>query len=322
MSAGAGEEGGEGAVIFFPETQRDFGIVFQGEKPSHAFEFANLGVSDLVIRQIDADCACVGKIASASEVAPGETGQIEVQQDTTGKDGVNRHTVRVHSNDPDNPVVTLRVEAVVVRPLRLHTDSVEFGQVPEGATAERPLNFSVGQKIRFDGAFLVGRATEYLSLRQVPVPPRREGENEYSYIVGLEPEVPPGKRFESIRIRTGTETEWRDTYIPVTFEVVSAEGPRQKRLDLAVSADGRAEGLVPLLGGETGIYFGAPEVDIPGAEAEAELGLEDGAPVLRLTAKLKDLRRGASGVVRVPSSHPMVPVVEVPVRISPPAAGS
>jgi hypothetical protein len=113
-SASRSDSGGTGkSEIVFREYQYDFGKVAEGEKISHTFIFDNKGTSDLVITSASTTCGCTVSKYNTKPIPPGETGNLEVVFDTSGRDGMQTKTITVKSN-ASKPVVLLKITAEVV----------------------------------------------------------------------------------------------------------------------------------------------------------------------------------------------------------------
>ena len=102
-------------VIYFPETQHDFGKVSEGEKVNYTFRFVNKGESELVIKDVKSSCGCTAALLSTSNIKPGQEGTLKVEFDTKNRSGKNSKTVTVQSNDPKDPTKVLTIYADVVR---------------------------------------------------------------------------------------------------------------------------------------------------------------------------------------------------------------
>ncbi len=100
------------AVITFNLLEHNFGAVKAGEKVGHIFKFTNTGDADLVVTSATASCGCTVPRYNKKPVAPGESGNVEVIFDTSGREGVQTKTVVVQSNASNNLVI-LRIIAEV-----------------------------------------------------------------------------------------------------------------------------------------------------------------------------------------------------------------
>ena len=72
--------------IKFDTTTHNFGT-FSESNPivSHVFKFTNIGGSPLVIHQAVASCGCTVPVYTQEPVMPGESGEIKVTYNGTGK---------------------------------------------------------------------------------------------------------------------------------------------------------------------------------------------------------------------------------------------
>lgn len=101
------------AVISFAEYEHNFGKVKEGEKVACIFTFTNNGTGDLIVEAAVASCGCTIPKYSAKPVAPGKTGNIEVQFNTEGRNGIQTKTITVRSN-ATTPVVILKITTEVI----------------------------------------------------------------------------------------------------------------------------------------------------------------------------------------------------------------
>ena len=105
-----------GPTIHFKSLEHDFGKVHHGESPSVQMVITNTGDEILNIGRLRSSCDCAHAIVGGRKIAPGKTGIIEARVKTHGlRVGPYRRSLFVHSNDPKNPVVKLRLHFDVVR---------------------------------------------------------------------------------------------------------------------------------------------------------------------------------------------------------------
>ena len=100
----AGTTDANAPVITFEETEYDFGTIKQGEVVDHTFKFTNTGKSPLIIESATASCGCTVPQPPTEPIAPGETSQIEVKFNSTGKMGQQYPTVTIRANTQPNIV--------------------------------------------------------------------------------------------------------------------------------------------------------------------------------------------------------------------------
>ena len=100
---------GDGPVMTFTETEFDFGNIKEGDVVKHTFKFENTGKAPLVIENATAPCGCTVPSWPKEPVAPGATGEINVQFNSTGKVGQQNKVVTIVANtQPDITTVTIK----------------------------------------------------------------------------------------------------------------------------------------------------------------------------------------------------------------------
>ncbi len=98
-------------VMTFTETEHDFGKIKQGEVVNHTFKFTNTGKEPLVIENASASCGCTVPEWTRQPVAPGQTGEIKVEFNSTGKYGQQAPVVTIRANtDPNIVRVSMKGE--------------------------------------------------------------------------------------------------------------------------------------------------------------------------------------------------------------------
>ena len=101
-------------VITFEETEFDFGDLKQGDEVKHIFKFKNTGKSNLIIETATAPCGCTVPSWPKEPIAAGESGEIEVKFNSTGKEGVQNKVVTVTANTVPN-TTTVKIVCNVVK---------------------------------------------------------------------------------------------------------------------------------------------------------------------------------------------------------------
>lgn len=99
--------------LAFDRTQHDYGSVTKGNTVTTTFELTNSGKQPLKIRKVKTNCECtVGELES-DVIQPGESTQLEVSFDTSGRRGRQYKTITVFSNDPTASTQMISVKAMV-----------------------------------------------------------------------------------------------------------------------------------------------------------------------------------------------------------------
>ncbi|MDJ0366146.1 DUF1573 domain-containing protein [Hymenobacter sp. H14-R3] len=89
-------------VMAFAEAQFDFGDIKPDSKVQHTFKFTNTGKTPLLIADATASCGCTTPSWTKEPVAPGATGELQVQFDSRGKQGLINKQVSVRANTQPN----------------------------------------------------------------------------------------------------------------------------------------------------------------------------------------------------------------------------
>lgn len=101
------------AKIDFEDKTYDFGELTSGDKTDHKFTFVNAGKAPLEIKNVHVSCGCTIPSYPFIPIDPGEEGYIGVAYNSVGKEGFQRATVRVITNDPNQKEVVLNIEGTV-----------------------------------------------------------------------------------------------------------------------------------------------------------------------------------------------------------------
>lgn len=89
---------GPTTTVQYEHTDYDFGSVKEGEKVKHSYKFKNTGSEPLIISSAKGSCGCTVPKWPSDPIAPGGTGQIDVEFDSKGKPGKQTKRVTVTAN--------------------------------------------------------------------------------------------------------------------------------------------------------------------------------------------------------------------------------
>lgn len=106
---------GEMPVAKFDSMEFDFGTIKQGDKVEHVYKVTNAGTADLVISDAKASCGCTVPNYTKTPIKPGQTGDINVVFDSTGKSGAQEKTVTVTLNT-EKATEVLKFKANITAP--------------------------------------------------------------------------------------------------------------------------------------------------------------------------------------------------------------
>ena len=105
--------------LFIEQKTFDFGTVSEGEKVPHSFSIANKGNEPLKITAVRTSCGCTAAKYD-SLIAPGKTGSISAEFNSSGFSGQQEKIITVHSNDADSATIRLQIKGFVKTPLDIN----------------------------------------------------------------------------------------------------------------------------------------------------------------------------------------------------------
>jgi hypothetical protein len=130
----------------------DFGNIPQGKVVTHNFVLVNNGGDVLKITDVHASCGCTAANPDKSELAPGESTNIKVDFNSSGKSGKQEKWVYVKTNDPANPELKFKFTGNVLDLTEVKNDpkspklyfpesSHDFGSVVSGKVVDYTFKF-------------------------------------------------------------------------------------------------------------------------------------------------------------------------------------
>jgi hypothetical protein len=123
-----------GAKIQVENPLYDFGRVKSGEPVKHTYTFTNTGDEVLQIKAVQPQCGCTAAGEWTKEVAPGKTGTIAIQFNSTGYNGPVFKQVTVTCNVSNQPIVMLQLKGTVFKQIDINPAFVAL-TVPADATS-------------------------------------------------------------------------------------------------------------------------------------------------------------------------------------------
>ncbi len=101
------------AEITFEKENFNFGDIKQGEVVKHTFKFTNTGTDALVISDIKTTCGCTTPKWTRDPLPPGESGEIVVQFNSSGKIGKQHKVITIISNASE-PIKRISIDSNVL----------------------------------------------------------------------------------------------------------------------------------------------------------------------------------------------------------------
>ena len=102
----------ENPVMTFESSEYNFGVIDEKQTVETTFKFTNTGKSDLLIVDARGSCGCtVPSYPKNEPIAPGESGEIVVKFNASGKPGKQQKTVTLHANtDTGREMIRIKAE--------------------------------------------------------------------------------------------------------------------------------------------------------------------------------------------------------------------
>ena len=128
----------------------DFGQVEQGEKVTHDFRFTNQGNRDLRVQSVKTSCGCTAAVIAADTIPPGTEGTIQATFDTKRFAGQKAKDIRVHTNDPLNPVTTLTLRGEITTEVQVEPAQLYLGRLQRGSPITRTVTVLYDENKSFE----------------------------------------------------------------------------------------------------------------------------------------------------------------------------
>ena len=124
----------------------DFGTVEEGKKVETQFTVANDGTAPLEVTRIQPACGCTAAVIGEGALAPGEERPLTVALDTSGFNGPKVKTIRIFTNDPVNPSLTVTLRGSVRQLVTVTPPRVFFGPVAAKSNPVRSFFVAASEK--------------------------------------------------------------------------------------------------------------------------------------------------------------------------------
>jgi hypothetical protein len=131
LSEGQPAPSGDGPQAVFDTPTYEFGRVMAGDPVRHDFWFTNRGNQTLEITNVRPACGCTTAGTWDRVVEPGKTGKIPILLKTEQFNGPLQKNVRIGTNVPGQPEVTLWIKGDVWQPVEVQPPYVNFRAVNE-----------------------------------------------------------------------------------------------------------------------------------------------------------------------------------------------
>jgi len=308
-------------IILQPESL-DFGVVHQLEHFSEEVNVRNAGTAVLEIQQITTSCGCAVAETAIEQLAPGEATVLTVNFSSKRFLGPQSKWIRLHTNDPDQPVCELPIYADVRVPIEVDPQKrrLAFGKLQPGeiATREAWLRSAVVPELEIEPTVF---KPDLLTVTIVPDPdgnPQRIG-----MVVQASPAAPSGSYREIVRLQTNVPTMPQVDF-EVSWDVLHSIELSHYHIDFRYVKPGqKLLRKLRVWAADPAVTFSVTgvEIDLPSCEVKAEPVKGENATLVTLEGRalpqddplVKKTAGRLQGTLRVFTDHPEQPELQAKV---------
>jgi hypothetical protein len=184
--------------IKFSEVKHDFGTIAQKEQLSYVYKFRNIGQGNLMIKNIRVACGCAAALISAKEIPPKGEGELKVIFYSQELEGKVVKYIYVSSNDPDEQIVKLEIEAYVKPIMMIDPKRLYLGNIQKGQSITKDLRVTPNEdnlrvtRVESTSKYIAATLSESV----------KEDKKTYLIDVTVSPETPLGRIYEKLKIYT------------------------------------------------------------------------------------------------------------------------
>jgi len=313
-----------GPKVMVPEAMKDFGKVPRGSQLEHDFVVRNEGTEDLLITRVAPACGCT--VAEYDElIAPGKSGKIHAEIDTTILGPRTGRVISVYTNDPERPIVKLVYDAELVPVLGIHPGYARY-RVVHGEDTPGILKQWVytndGESFKVTG---VDSPVPYLDVKyhlaseeerhpdvtsQAPESPQWLVELNLDYN-----DAPVGAIAQEVVIHTDHKVQ-KKIVIPVSGFVRPSMWATPHEVDLGSIEAGKEVSFSVVVQSFLTDPMEITDVRFDGKEVESKVSpVQEGRKYSVSVTLHPEAQEGPlRGKLQIRTSHPKRPVLEVPVR--------
>ena len=204
----------------------DFGYIKYKHKRSVIFNIPNNTKAPLKIRKVRSECKCMLAPDPPKVLAAGVNTPIRV--DFIAPDKPMRYSKRilVQTDSPDRPMIILRIEADVARPLYVRPRVLDLGEIPAGVETTTPVTLINHSDKPVRLAY--GTSTSSQCVARVPRAAIKSGGGELSLPIAIQAAQAGGSHNATIRIHTDCPTQ-QQVSVQVKYSVAPAAVLRNRQ---------------------------------------------------------------------------------------------
>ncbi len=172
----------------------ELGLISDNEKVPSKIAFTNSGTGLLTIERINTSCGCTAADLSTKDYLPGESGEIDITYDPTGRAGKQRKVITIISNDRDQRMTQVVLTVEIDPIIEVGTPVVSAKNVVFGEGAEARVTFKCDWKeFEVKAVTIAGSSVEAVVEKEevVKLADGRE-EHQITVLIKISPEAPIG----------------------------------------------------------------------------------------------------------------------------------
>jgi Protein of unknown function (DUF1573) len=210
--------------LVFAEVQHDFGRVRDDRPVEWKFTFTNRATTPVTITQVRTSCGCTTTALAKKSYGPGESGEISASFNPANRQGKERKTIKVATDDAQAGEIELAILVEVIPRIGIEPAAVFLGELrfdaPVPANLVRP--FTITSRVpafEIKGAKIDDPRFTMKALDPVPAEADGDKITRYPYEVSLAGNLPLGRHQTMLRIATNDATR-KEITVPVIVESV------------------------------------------------------------------------------------------------------
>lgn len=301
---------GSAPAIAVEKLELDAGEVWRGDTPHFVFTLRNTGDKPLEIRA-KPNCDCVVPRYDAT-ISPGGLGKVEAELHTNGQRGPVTRLIEVSSNDPERPVVLLRLTARVKSLLSVLPGEAPLIPLRDRAPTVHELQIRIAGKEPIELREPVCGVA--FASAQVELLPQQPGQDRtYRLTLTVSPEAPEGRSVFPVSLTTNSVRE-PNLVVTVTCEKGIVVAPPSLFMGVVRPAPAAPVTRLVVLQKRTApFHLRKVSCSDPKLEVEQQAGSDASEYRLVLTYRGGWTAGSIRAVVTVETDDPTRPRIEIPV---------
>lgn len=298
--------------IVCDEPTFNFGEVDNSKDVEHTFILRNEGNVSLEIARARPTCGCTVANISQKTVPPGGQTEVSTRLSLRGRQGAQKKSIYIESNDPQQSTYTLYLEGTAVSELQVQPTQVFFGRINSGAVATGAVQVLI-QHTNPVAVTALSADNPLLGVAKESLP---DGKS-YRLLISTKPPLPTGTLRGTVHMETD-HPKYPAVDIQVSAFVVGSVTVAPEQLTLTENeGNGAPQMRFIIVKSETGQSFtiSAVEPPLPGIQ-HAVLPIGSDGYRIEIT-NILPTRELSGTILRIRTTLPEKPEIEIPIQVLP-----